>query len=426
MAVTVKFVSKVCSVVLLFIVLLETIVALRMIQTELNPGCDDRKEDCAGGVAYIKAIGEQNTFHYILTAIGPPTFLVILTEKTTKDAGITINWDNFKSGNITEMEKSIKLDPSYTVLYSYGVVFTRLFQYNDTEDKAELGKLNLKNTAFRVFDFSRSMFEWYDLKPISSDSSIKLRVKNSSAIMGQTINNGSLEFKFSFFDHMDRAKDLPHLQYTEDTSQFDFTLKNIDTGNMSLSRFALESVLFSTDSAGGDMKFDETKSIDDEYTPGVFKISNWLARPEKEDQGGFLQHKPVCYTKPKRGRAYGTYVRGYGLTKVTDVQYLLDQSAVLAYFGSVNMANLRISSTNFSFGLTEDGTFTKTNYTVWTGSIGYGKPPMDVVSSLVVVVISVGLGIPVVLILFGGLFVCLKKKTDPLLVDVSKNAVSVN
>lgn len=426
MAVTVTFVSKVFSVVLLIIVLLETIVALRTIQTELNPGCDDTKEDCAGGVAYIKAIGDQNTFHYILTAIGPPTVLVIKTEKTTKDAGISINWDNFKSDNITEMENSIKLDPSYKILYSYGVVFTRLFQYNDTADVAELGKLNLNKTAFRVFDFSRSMFEWFDLKAISSDSAIKLRVKNSSAVMGQTINNGSLELKFMFFDHMDRATDLPHLQYTEDTSQFDFKLMNINTGNMSLSRFALETVLFSTDPADRDMKFDETKSIDDEYTPGVFTISNWLTRPEKEEQGGYLQHKPVCYTKAYRERAVGTYVRGYGLTKVTDVQYLLNQSAVLAYFGSENMAKLRISSTNFSFGLSEDGTFTKTNYTVWTGSLGYGKPPMDAVSSLVVVVISVGLGIPVVLIIFGGIFVCLKKKSDPLLVDVSKNAMSVN
>lgn len=75
-----------------------------------------------------------------------------------------------------------------------------------------------------------------------------------------------------FFDHMDRATDLPHLQYTEDTSQFDFKLMNINTGNMSLSRFALETVLFSTDPADRDMKFDETKSIDDEYTPGVFTV----------------------------------------------------------------------------------------------------------------------------------------------------------
>ena len=71
---------------------------------------------------------------------------------------------------------------------------------------------------------------------------------------------------------MDRAKELPHLQYTENICQLDFILKDIDTGNMSLSRFALEAALFSTDSTNGPMQFEETKSIDDEYTPGVFKV----------------------------------------------------------------------------------------------------------------------------------------------------------
>ena len=81
-----------------------------------------------------------------------------------------------------------------------------------------------------------------------------------------------------------------------------------------------------------------------------------------------MQHKPVCYTKPARGRAYATYVRGYPLSTVNDTQYilyLLNQSAVMSYFGSMNMTTLRMTFTNFSFGLAEDGTFTKTNYSVW-------------------------------------------------------------
>lgn len=49
-------------------------------------------------------------------------------------------------------------------------------------------------------------------------------------------------------------------------------LKDINTVDMPVARFALESVMFSSDSAKGQMKFDETKSIDDEYTPGVFKV----------------------------------------------------------------------------------------------------------------------------------------------------------
>lgn len=47
-----------------------------------------------------------------------------------------------------------------------------------------------------------------------------------------------------------------------------------------------------------------------------------------------------------------------------------------------------------------------------TASIGYGTPPIDKVSTLVVVVISVGLGIPVIIILCGGLFVFFKKRSE--------------
>lgn len=47
-----------------------------------------------------------------------------------------------------------------------------------------------------------------------------------------------------------------------------------------------------------------------------------------------------------------------------------------------------------------------------TAQLGFGAPPEDKVSSLVVGVISAGLGLPVILIMFGGLFVIIKKKTS--------------
>ena len=51
-------------------------------------------------------------------------------------------------------------------------------------------------------------------------------------------------------------------------------------------------------------------------------------------------------------------------------------------------------------------------YIYRSGSIGYGKPPADAISTVVIIIISVGLGLPVVLILAGGIYVCAKKK-DP-------------
>ena len=46
-----------------------------------------------------------------------------------------------------------------------------------------------------------------------------------------------------------------------------------------------------------------------------------------------------------------------------------------------------------------------------TVNLGFGTPPKDKVSMLVIGVISAGLGIPVVLIIFGGVCVFIKRRT---------------
>jgi hypothetical protein len=60
-------------------------------------------KDCEGGVAYIKARGDQDTLHYVVTTIGPPTVLVIMTQNTDNAVheGISIDWQRLKSDNMT-------------------------------------------------------------------------------------------------------------------------------------------------------------------------------------------------------------------------------------------------------------------------------------------------------------------------------------
>jgi hypothetical protein len=45
-------------------------------------------------------------------------------------------------------------------------------------------------------------------------------------------------------------------------------------------------------------------------------------------------------------------------------------------------------------------------------SVGSGVPPQDVISLMVILVISIGLGIPVLLIFGGGLTMCVKRRKD--------------
>ena len=41
--------------------------------------------------------------------------------------------------------------------------------------------------------------------------------------------------------------------------------------------------------------------------------------------------------------------------------------------------------------------------------MGYGKAPVESISTMVMIIIAAGLGLPVVIILFGGIYVCVKK-----------------
>lgn len=79
-------------------------------------------------MAYIKARGDQDTLHYVISAIGPPTVLVIMTQNTGNAVheGISIDWNRLRSDNMTMREESITLSKDLKVLYSYGVVFTRV------------------------------------------------------------------------------------------------------------------------------------------------------------------------------------------------------------------------------------------------------------------------------------------------------------
>ncbi|OWF56738.1 glycosylated lysosomal membrane protein B-like [Mizuhopecten yessoensis] len=383
----------------------------RQLNTYLNPDCS---EDCGGGLAYVKARGDADTLHFVFTTVGTPTALVIRTNTLTdrEHDKLKFNWDKLRSNDTTGAISTP--NPLTKVLYSYGIMFTRLFQYNDTSDAADLSHYTQPSSQLTVFDFLSDVTMWENLLDTSSDELIALKIQQTDSNLPTVIVNGSLTIQFHLFDHGDRADYLPHLEYNEDTTHFDFILQDIDNGNMSSARYGVETIFFSEDSDKGDMSIELTKSIDDEYSPGVFSINNLVSRPAEKAEGGFLQWKPICYMKAARARSVGTAVKKYGPQTLTAVDKtsndFVKNSIAYAFYGADKTVDVKMSYSNFSFGLSKDGFFTKNNYTAWSGSLGYGLPPADKVSSLVVGVISAGLGLPVVLMVFGGVYVVVKKK----------------
>lgn len=79
------------------------------------------------------------------------------------------------SKNDTERKAAITLPSGLKEIYSYGVVFSRLFQYNDTADKADITAYNINSTKWRVYDFTE--FEWQDITTWSSNNLIVMKVK---------------------------------------------------------------------------------------------------------------------------------------------------------------------------------------------------------------------------------------------------------
>ena len=79
-------------------------------------------------------------------------------------------------------------------------------------------------------------------------------------------------FQFTISRTEDRYTELPHLMHTPDSLGFDVTLDKVDPSSSS-TRYAIELAFVTSLSAENKtMTLNVTKSVDDEHTPGIFKV----------------------------------------------------------------------------------------------------------------------------------------------------------
>lgn len=95
--------------------------------TSYNPGCQTQKcPECSPGVVYVQAKGDNDILHYVVSALGgPPTALVIKTNRPKERYQLNINCKMMASKNDTERKAAITLPSGLQQIYSYGVVFSR-------------------------------------------------------------------------------------------------------------------------------------------------------------------------------------------------------------------------------------------------------------------------------------------------------------
>lgn len=405
------------TIVIFLLVLVSLCFADRKVTTSIEHEC--RKEEdnstVCGSYAKITAVSDTDVLHYIVTALGFPTVFVAYTKP---DAIVSVDLSRLLSQNVTEKAGSVVIKPAESVLYTYSLLFTKLIDYNDTKDSADMSSYDATSTAWNIYDLSD--FTWNNMSNVSDPTGNMVVLQASSNEPSDLWEyNGTLSIKLKAFSSSGREDQLPHLEYNANIAQFDLNIDHLYT-NLSMSRFAVEVILIS---GGQDtQKIDGTRSIDDEYAPGVFFINNWLTKSEGDS--GFLQWKPVCYQSLSRSRSKATGMKHYHLQSLTEMDDMLTNTLVYAYYGKGWASITTAQASNFSFGLGQDGGYNKTQVLTWSGSVGYGVPPQDSVSTIVLIIISAGLGIPVVIIIFGGIFVCIKKRTakpDKPLLNVQSN-----
>lgn len=215
-------------------------------------------------------------------------------------------------------------------------------------------------------------------------------------------NIGSVYYTIQCYGEKGHGDNYPHLLHNSNNTQIDvvfdkFKLKK----SFHAPRVAIEMAIATTDTKSSNTTFYITKrrTLDDEHTPGIFELDTLLS-PKS-----YIEYRPVSYTKKVRDVSDSTDTH---LGRIVDPNdQFMYKSLVYAYFG-FNQEHL-LKATNISFGAINDGFYSKTNYTSFTFLIGIGDPPTEELSSLVIAISMIGLGIPALLILLGGTCICVKR-----------------
>ncbi|XP_072528225.1 glycosylated lysosomal membrane protein [Salminus brasiliensis] len=366
----------------------------REVSLELNPG----QQLPAPGVdlLHVRALGENDTLHFLLCSKGAPAVLLVHTN--SRESTVQVDWPAFLSHNSTG---SLRVVPESSVQYSSALVFSRLLEYDDVNNTAD--PQDQPDSSF-LPPYDLQNFTWSDL-----NSSLDY-TRHTALLCGRDgssgFSNGSFCLQFSAFESEGREKAWPSLLHSANSSQLRMWLEGVKP-RTNQSRFTLE--LQSVSEEGFQARVDVHKFIDDEFTPSIFQVSQWVSsKVNSSALAGFAQWKPVAYRQRVPVLEDATPCRN---TPPISLAHPTPSGLVSAYFTHSPLTY----GINVSFGMAEDPFYSSTHFISWTLLVGMGTPPSDFFSPLVMGIMAVGLGTPLALIMLGGIYVCIRKtREEPL------------
>ncbi|NXE16465.1 GLMPA protein, partial [Lophotis ruficrista] len=373
---------------------------------QYNPGWNDSSVN----LLHVRAVGAGDTLHYVWSSIGAPAVLLVATE--SRSSALRIDWTRLLS---PAPAGAVWIDPPSSVVYSAAVVFTKVFEYSEPKALEEL--------FYSTYDLSD--FSWGSINRTLNRTALTAEFSGvPAADPSGSFSNGSLAFRVSprgpgcssasrrgsrcpsdpcprqvtAYEASGRDGPLPSLLHTANSSKVEFVLAGVaPRGNGS--RFALE--VATLEEAGVAQKLRSARSIDDEYTPTVFEMLSLVAESRNDSSAlSFLQWKATAYGSRSPRREDGIRCRSRGLQAAN---WTLPASGVVrAYFGEGAGSAYTVSAINISFGGEEGRVYQETRYLSWSALLGFGRPPRDAFSPLVISIVAVALGTPAAMLLVGG------------------------
>lgn len=349
----------------------------------------------SANLLHVRAVGRNDTLHYVWSSIGAPTVLLLYTR--SESSALRVNWTRLLSASPAG---AIWIEPPGSVVYSTAVVFTKVFEYNGANASA-LSK-GQEEPFYPPYDLAG--FSWQSVNCTVNQTALTARFQGVDP--GGAFGNGTISFQVTAYEQGGRDGPLPRLLHTANSSKVEFIMDKVaPRGNSS--RFMLEVV--TVEEKGGRKRLQSVRSIDDEYTPTIFEMAQLVSESRNNSIGpSFFQWKTTAYGSREASRENAIRCRYRPLQ--TANRTLPGPSIAHAYFGEDLGRSHRIAAINISFGGEDGEVYAEKGYLSWSALLGFGTPPKDAFSPLVVAIVAVALGIPVVLLLAGGLVVLFARR----------------
>ncbi|XP_054288517.1 glycosylated lysosomal membrane protein-like [Macrosteles quadrilineatus] len=377
---------------ILMLVIFSGVDCERKITAKLNPGCDNPSLCKDAILVHVKAEGLNDTLHHIWDFTWKPSLLLALTEKNTT---LNIQWSPFLAGN----EDAVKFDS--VPKYVYGVVLDKMIEFNDADDTGYLNETNSDSSYISLLDTKNFNWKLSNLTNTSGEATLTVVATDFKDNLINLQKNGTVQITLSAYGAETHGEPLPHLLHSGNASQVDLIINGLSP-QYNRSRYGLGLLAVSSDSRNSTLpSVNHRKTLDDEHAPGVFTIEELLT-PAVHDKagGGYLQWRPIVYFSDKREMTNSTETVQYHVVAPTSPRSALNHSLLFSALGP-QVDDMLTIATNVTFGVAKDGFYNKNQYAAWTMVAGYGQPPEEHFSMLVMLVLLIGLGLPAIVILTG-------------------------